>query len=325
MSGPLDYDVRYSETYLEFQEQRWRAEQERQRRLELERIEQVRKRAEARKQKAERRRIVAGQIDDAVKALKGRWDEFFLSVADRWSVASLATEVASIEQAAKKSRSVETVQALADSLDLKMSTFLDAVSAFERVEAEAAALAESMTINEALAAFAPSRRDSWLQQHNAATSAGELAQVGPTSSGDALTKLIEEGRDIVRQAIRAEADFQARNDLLQATIESLKSLGFYVDDPVFVDPDDPLAPVTLTATRGAERVYLSVPLSGQVKSEWHGLPEANCAVHLAEYLEQLKQRGFECRPHRPDLVQPPRLLAKGAKTLPRDTFGHRSK
>jgi hypothetical protein len=164
-----------------------------------------------------------------------------------------------------------------------------------------------------------------LQQHNAATSAGELAQVGPTSSGDALTKLIEEGRDIVRQAIRAEADFQARNDLLQATIESLKSLGFYVDDPVFVDPDDPLAPVTLTATRGAERVYLSVPLSGQVKSEWHGLPEANCAVHLAEYLEQLKQRGFECRPHRPDLVQPPRLLAKGAKTLPRDTFGHRSK
>jgi hypothetical protein len=29
MSGPLDHDVQYSETYLELQKQRWRAEQER--------------------------------------------------------------------------------------------------------------------------------------------------------------------------------------------------------------------------------------------------------------------------------------------------------
>ena len=325
MSGPLDYDVRYSETYLELQEQRWRAEQERQLRLQLERTEKVREQAEARKQRTEKRRIVASQIDEAVKALKGRWDEFSSSVADRWSVATLAGEVASIEQAAKTSRSVDTVQALVDSLDLKISAFLDSVSAFERVEAEAAALAESMATNDALAAFAPERRDGWLQRHTGATSASELAKSGPPASGDILTRLIEEGRDIVRQSIRAEVDFQARNDFLQATIESLKSLGFYVDDPVFVDPGDPLAPVTLEATRGAERVYLSVPLSGQVKSEWQGLPEASCAVHLAEYLENLKQRGFDCHPHRPDLVQPPRLLAKGAKTLPRDTFGHRSK
>lgn len=157
------------------------------------------------------------------------------------------------------------------------------------------------------------------------TSVSELAKNGPDSSAAALTTLIEEGRQVVRRAFQVESDFQARNDLLQATIESLKSLGFYVDDPVFVGSGDPLAPVTLTATRGAERVYLSVPLSGQVTSEWHGLPEANCAVHLAEYLDQLRQRGFECQPHRPDLVQPPRLLAKGAKTLPRDTLGHRSK
>lgn len=325
MSGPLDYDVRYSETYLELQEQRWRAEQQRQTRLQLERMEKVRRREEARKQKSEKRRIVASQIDEAVKALKGRWDEFASSMADRWSVTTLAAEVSSIEQAAKTSRSVETVQALVDSLDLKLSTFLDSVSAFERVEAEAAAVAESMATNDALATFAAEQRDGWLQRHASASSASELAKNGPPASGDVLTKLIEEGREIVRHAIRADTDFQARNDLLHATIESLKSLGFYVDDPVFVDPGDPLAPVTLEATRGAERVYLSVPLSGQVKSEWHGLPEANCAVHLAEYLEHLKQRGFDCHPHRPDLVQPPRLLAKGAKTLPRDTFGHRSK
>ena len=140
MSGPLDYDVRYSETYLELQEQRWRAEQERQTRLQLERMEKVRRREEARKQKSEKRRIVASQIDEAVKALKGRWDEFASSVADRWSVTTLAAEVSIIEQAAKTSRSVETVQALVDSLDLKLSTFLDSVSAFERVEAEAAAV-----------------------------------------------------------------------------------------------------------------------------------------------------------------------------------------
>jgi hypothetical protein len=325
MSGPLDYDVRYSETYLELQEQRWRIEQERQTRLQLERMEKVRKRAEARKQTAERRKVVAAQIDDAVKAIKGRWEEFSSSVADQWSVTELAAEVASIEQAAKTVRSVDAVQALAGSLDARMTAFLDSVSAFERVEAEAAALAESMATNNVLTSFAPDRRNSWLQRHTVASSASELAKAGPTSSGDALRKLITEGRDIVRQAIRAEAEFQARNDLLQATIESLKSLGFFVDDPVFVDPGDPAAPVTLTAARGTERVYLSVPISGQVKSEWHGLPEANCAVHLAEYLEHLKQRGFECHPHRPDLVHPPRLLAKGAKTLPRDTLGHRSK
>jgi hypothetical protein len=325
MSGPLDYDVRYSEIYLDLQEQRWQAEQERQTRLQLERMEKVRKRAEARKQKAERRKIVAAQIDDTVKALRERWEEFSSSVADRWPVTTLAAEVASIEQTAKTNRSIDTIQLLVDSLDTRMTAFLDWVSAFERVEAEAAALAESMATNNVLTAFAPERRNSWLHRHAVATSASELAKVGPTSSGDKLTNLIEEGREILRQAIRAEADFQARNDLLHATIESLKSLGFYVDDPVFVDPGDPLAPVTLTASRGAERVYLSVPLSGQVKSEWHGLPEANCAVHLAEYLEHLKQRGFECHPHRPDLVQPPRLLAKGAKTLPRDTLGHRSK
>jgi hypothetical protein len=325
MSGPLDYDVRYSETYLELQEQRWRAEQERQSRLQLERMEKVRKRAEARRQKAEKRKIVASQIDEVLTALKSRWSDFTSSAGDRWSVATLATELAGVEKAAKTSRSVESVQALADSLDLKISAFLDSVSAYERLEAEAAALAESMATSDVVAAFAPERRDGWLQRHLVTTSAGELAKNDPPSSGDALMKLIDEGRDVVRQAIRAESDFQARNDLLQGTIESLKSLGFFVDDPVFVDPGDPLAPVTVTATRGAERVYLSVPLSGQVKSEWHGLPEANCAVHLAEYLEHLKQRGFECHPHRPDLVQPPHLLAKGAKTLPRDTLGHRSK
>ena len=325
MSGPLDYDVRYSETYLELEEHRWRAEQELQSRLLLERMEQVHQRAEARKQKIEKQKIIASQIDEAVKGLKGRWDEFSSPVAGRWSVATLAGEVAGIERTAKTSRSVDTVQALVDSLDLKMSAVLELVSAFERVEAEAAALAESVAANDALARFAPERRDGWLQRHASATSASVLVKSDPALSVDVLTKLIEEGRDSLRRGIRAETDFQARYDLLQATIESLKSLGFFVDDPVFVDPGDPLAPVTLTATRGAERVYLSVPLSGQVKSEWHGLPEANCAVHLAEYLEHLKERGFECHPHRPDLVQPPRLLAKGAKTLPRDNLGHRSK
>lgn len=325
MSGPLDYDVRYSESYLELQEQRWRAEQERQLRLQLERAEQVRNRAEARREKAEKRRIVASQIGDAVKALKGRWDEFSALVADRWSVVTLADEVTRIEQAAKTSRSVDAVKAMADSFDLKISAFLDSVSAFELIEAEAAALADSMTTNDVLATFLPEIGSGWLQRHSVMTSVSELAKNGPDSSAAALTTLIEEGRQVVRRAFQVESDFQARNDLLQATIESLKSLGFYVDDPVFVGSGDPLAPVTLTATRGAERVYLSVPLSGQVTSEWHGLPEANCAVHLAEYLDQLRQRGFECQPHRPDLVQPPRLLAKGAKTLPRDTLGHRSK
>ena len=325
MSGPLDYDVRYSESYLELQEQRWRAEQERQLRLQLERAEQVRNRAEARREKAEKRRIVASQIGDAVKALKGRWDEFSALVADRWSVVTLADEVTRIEQAAKTSRSVDAVKAMADSFDLKISAFLDSVSAFELIEAEAAALADSMTTNDVLATFLPEIGSGWLQRHSVMTSVSELAKNGPDSSAAALTTLIEEGRQVVRRAFQVESDFQARNDLLQATIESLKSLGFYVDDPVFVGSGDPLAPVTLTATWGAERVYLSVPLSGQVTSEWHGLPEANCAVHLAEYLDQLRQRGFECQPHRPDLVQPPRLLAKGAKTLPRDTLGHRSK
>jgi hypothetical protein len=214
---------------------------------------------------------------------------------------------------------------MADSFDLKISAFLDSVSAFERVEAEAAALVDSMTTTDAPATFLPKSRAEWLQRHSVVTSPSELATNGPVSSSDALTKLIEEGRQVVQRAFQVEADFQARNDLLQATIDSLKSLGFYVDEPVFVDPSDPLTPVTLTGTRGAERVYLSVPLSGQVTSEWQGLPEAECVVHLAEYLEQLKNRGFECQPHRPDLVPPPRLLAKGAKTLPRDTLGHRNK
>ena len=285
----------------------------------------MRNRAEARREKAEKRRIVASQIGDAVKALKGRWDEFSALVADRWSVVTLADEVTRIEQAAKTSRSVDAVKAMADSFDLKISAFLDSVSAFELIEAEAAALADSMTTNDVLATFLPEIGSGWLQRHSVMTSVSELAKNGPDSSAAALTTLIEEGRQVVRRAFQVESDFQARNDLLQATIESLKSLGFYVDDPVFVGSGDPLAPVTLTATRGAERVYLSVPLSGQVTSEWHGLPEANCAVHLAEYLDQLRQRGFECQPHRPDLVQPPRLLAKGAKTLPRDTLGHRSK
>lgn len=325
MSGPLDYDVRHSETYLKLQEQRWRAEQERQTRLQLERMEKVRRREEARKQMAEKRRIVASQIDEAVKALKERWGEFSSSAADRWSVTTPAAEVAGIEHTAKTSRSVETVQALVDSLDLKISTFLDSVSAFKRVEAEAASVAESMATNEALATFAAERRDGWQQRHASAISASELAKNSPSASGNALTKLIEEGREIVRQGIRAETDFQAGNELLHATSESLKRLGFSVDDPVLVDPGDPLAPATLEAMREAERVHLSVPLSGQVKSERHGLPETNCAVHLAKYLEHLKQRGFDCHPHRRDLVQPPRFLAKGAKTLSRDTFGHRSK
>ena len=321
MSGPLDYDVRYSEIYLELHEQCRRAEQERQTRLQLECIETVCKRAEARRPKVEKRRIVASHREEAVKALTGRRDEFSSAVADRWLVATLSGEVASIEQAEKTRRSVDPVQIL---VHLKTSAFLDSVSAFERVKAEAAALAESMATNDALAAFARERRDGWLQRHTGATSASELAKSGPSALGGILTKLIEEGRDIVRHAIRAEADFKARKDLLQVTIELLKSLGFYVDVHAFVDLGDVLAPVTLTATRGVERGYLSVPLSENVKSEWQRLPEANRAIHLAEYFENLKQRGFDCHPHRPDLVQPRRLLVKEANMPPHDTFGHRS-
>jgi hypothetical protein len=120
----------------------------------------------------------------------------------------------------------------------------------------------------------------------------------------------------VTESLTKESNFEVRNKLLQTTINALQSLGFFVSDPEYSNPADPLGKVALMATRGAERVVLSVPLVGDVQSDWQGVPEEPCKGDFFAFLDKLEEGGFPCKPTRPDLQERPQLIRKGEKQLP---------
>ena len=97
----------------------------------------------------------------------------------------------------------------------------------------------------------------------------------------------------------------------------MKEIGFFVHDPQYENPADPTGPVIIKAVRGDEEVTTSVDLSETIKSVWNGLADERCKDSFFDYVEQMKAKGVEVKPHREDLRDRPILKQKGANELPR--------
>ena len=157
-----------------------------------------------------------------------------------------------------------------------------------------------------------------------ATAAPNLLGDGPEKAAESLRRLAAQSRSLVTESLTKESNFDVRNKLLQTTIDALQSLGFFVSDPEYANPADPLGNVALTATRGSERVVLSVPLVGDVQSDWQGVPEEPCKGDFFAFLDKLEEGGFPCKPTRPDLQERPKLIRKGEKQLPSNAGSSRT-
>ncbi len=99
--------------------------------------------------------------------------------------------------------------------------------------------------------------------------------------------------------------FNTRNELVSDIIDSLKEVGFVVDDPQFADPANPSGVVLLVANRGSERMEASIDLSDEIHSTWNNLSEEHCKTAFFDYVDAMSSKGVKVKPHREDLQNRP--------------------
>ena len=108
--------------------------------------------------------------------------------------------------------------------------------------------------------------------------------------------------------------FHARNSVITDIIESMKELGFFVQDPAFANVDQPGGAVVIQASRGGQTMTAQVDLNAQVQSEWQGVNGNYCTDAFFDYVKAMDKRGVEITSADPTLV--PRLLVKGEREIP---------
>jgi hypothetical protein len=137
------------------------------------------------------------------------------------------------------------------------------------------------------------------------------------STIETLTRL----QEVTGQAERIELKageisdkFFARNAVMTDVIDSLKEIGFFVQDPEFADPTDPTGAVIIRANRGNQGLTTSISLDQKVESDWQGVHGEYCTGGFFEFVNAMDDRGVIITPEDPNLK--PMLLQKGAKDLP---------
>ncbi|PAY16349.1 hypothetical protein CKO51_27235 [Rhodopirellula sp. SM50] len=108
--------------------------------------------------------------------------------------------------------------------------------------------------------------------------------------------------------------YLARNQVMADIIDSLKEIGFFVQNPEFSDPDRPEGTVIIRANRGDQIMTAEVDLDKTVQSDWQGVHGAYCTDAFFDYVTAMGNRGIEITPDSPDLK--PKLLEKDALDLP---------
>jgi len=295
---------------LRREEERRQVEQER-----LRRIAEAKAAAEA----AERKRVLDAEVAEAVSTCQVEIESSHALLDSRFSKDAIDTRFAALQQSASDAKESASIKAAAIGLQQDLHRHVDQIKAFRAVEAECADCMKTLTAENAVHTFSAGELAAIRDSYAKAMAAPKLLADGPEKAAENLRRLITQSRSLVTESLTKESNFEVRNKLLQTTINALQSLGFFVSDPEYSNPADPLGKVALMATRGAERVVLSVPLVGDVQSDWQGVPEEPCKGDFFAFLDKLEEGGFPCKPTRPDLQERPKLIRKGEKQLPGNT------
>jgi len=129
---------------------------------------------------------------------------------------------------------------------------------------------------------------------------------------------LSEGESLVQYALDVSQQVQRRREVVRAITESFHAIGFFTELEDIEHSNDPGKPVTVVARKGTEEVTVLLPLGdAPVQSRWAGQTDERCVDSFFNYVEQMGQRGLNCRPARSDLADRPRLRQAGRKDLPR--------
>lgn len=288
------------------------------------RLEEEKKQRELKQKELDKQKAMAVLIASIMGSFEARWRSFITLAENRFSLLVLEGKFQKIQQMAIIAKENIALEKAIAALEGEMANHLYVVSTFAQTEVEARSISANLKACKAVHTFCNELESQWDARHKSIISKVQIRGVGPEQSTADLRVLIEEGNNLIEQALKHEAESESRFSLLQATIESLKSIGFSSVDPVFEDESNPLSAVVLTAMRGSEKIYLSVPPGGVVQSKFGGFPGETCAETFEKYLEKLKEKGFECEPTNPGLRDEPNLIRKGAKDLPRNNSQQRN-
>lgn len=302
------------------------AERERRREEELRRAEEERRAEQARLRKiaaakaaaeaAERKRVLNAQIADALASCEVEFESSKALLDKRFSMDVIEEDFAALKDAASSAKESASIQMAAERLKQKLRDHVESVRHFRVVEAESKDCMKTLSAEKAVQSFSTVELKKLQEAYGVAMGSAALSKDGPAKAAEKLRQIVTASRALVTESLTKESNFEVRNKLLQTTINALQSLGFFVSDPEYTNPVDPLGNVLLTATRGAERVLLSVPLVGDVQSDWQGVPEEPCKDDFFAFLDKLEEGGFPCKPTRPDLQERPKLIRKGEKQFP---------
>jgi len=265
---------------------------------------------------AEHKRVLDAEVAEAVTACQVEIESSKALMDSRFSADAITAQCAALQQSAGEAKESASIKAAASQLQQDLHKHVEQIKAFRAVEAECADYMKTTTAEKAVHSFSAGDLAAICDDYAKALALPKLLAEGPEKAAENLRRLASQSRSLVTESLTKESHFEVRNKLLQTTISALQSLGFFVSDPEYSNPADPLGNVALTAIRGTERVVLSVPLAGDVQSDWQGVPEEPCKGDFFVFLDKLEEGGFPCRPTRPDLQERPKLIRKGEKQLP---------
>jgi hypothetical protein len=274
---------------------------------------------EAARKERDRKYALASEIQGIIDTC-----ECELSAASKSSDAIFSTESISqvleeLRLLAKNEAGIGLVREAEQRFRQSLASHLLLVSEFRKCTAECVDAIDIVRSNKDTRRFFKDELEALIGRHESVVIKSNLTRTGPVQSVEALKEILQEAASMIVQACKLSAEYDSRNKLLEATIASLKSMGFYVTDPSFLDATRPSGPVILSANRAGERIVISIPLSGEVESNWQGLSDSVCLKDFHSFLSKLDEAGFPCEATNLDISAPPKLLQKGAKTLPRST------
>lgn len=296
-----------------------RREAEEKRRKEEE-ARRIAEEARRREEELERQRVLAAERLAIVRETEVGFAAFEQEIDRRFSRESLVQALNAVQSAGQDAPDADTVRREADRLRESMAEHERLLRAYQDMENRAIETATQLeaddTVSGAVTLYSPKERESWFQHYKAAISPDFLQQAGPSQATVLLRSLVAEAESLRNKAIEHRETFSRRNQLLKATIESLKEIGFITGQPELVDESERLGPVVLKAVRGAQSVVIHVPIGEEVQTHWHGFPGDECQGTVDEVIERLRTRDFEAA-RQGGPVDRPVLERLGAKTLPR--------
>lgn len=302
---------------LEEEGKRREAEERRRREEEARRIAEE---ARRREEELERQRLLAAEKIAIVRETEAGFAAFEKETDPRFSLEALVKALNAVQAAGQDAPDADTVRREADELRGYMAEHERLLRTYQDIENRAIETAKQLemddTVSRAVNLYAPKDRESWFQRYNAAIDLRLVEQAGPSKATTELQVLVGEAEALRNKALEHRETFSRRNQLLKATVDSLKEMGFITGQPEFVDESERLGAVVLKAVRGAQSVVIRVPIGDEVETVWNGFPGNECKGTVDEMLEKWRARDFQAK-REGGPANSPELRQAGAMREPR--------